>query len=143
VASLSTHDLPTAYGYLADEAVRVRADLDLLTVPRAAEERRVAAERERLLGLLRAEGVLAEGADAEATVLAMYRLLTRTPSQVVLAAPADAVGDLRQPNLPGTVDQYPNWRLPLADHAGRPVSLEEFLAAPGTARLAALLRDEL
>jgi 4-alpha-glucanotransferase len=28
--------------------------------------------------------------------------------------PADAVGDLRQPNLPGT-DEYPNWPLPLAE----------------------------
>ena len=43
------------------------------------------------------------------------------PCRVVLAALGDAVGDLRQPNLPGTVDQYPNWRLPVADGAGRPL----------------------
>jgi 4-alpha-glucanotransferase len=34
------------------------------------------------------------------------------------------VGEARQPNLPGTVDQYPNWRLPL------PVSLEELYDDP-------------
>jgi 4-alpha-glucanotransferase len=104
---------------------------------------RTAAERQAVLDLLSAEGVLEPGASAEDTVLAMYRLLTRTPSRIVLASPADAVGDLRQPNLPGTVHEYPNWRLPLADSAGRPVSLEEFLAAPGTERLSTLLSTAL
>jgi 4-alpha-glucanotransferase len=56
---------------------------------------------------------------------------------------ADAVGDIRQPNLPGTLDEYPNWRLPLADRNGELVSVEAFLAAPGTARLSALMRDSL
>ena len=31
---------------------------------------------------------------------------------------------MRQPNLPGTVDEYPNWRLPL------PVTLEELRDDP-------------
>ena len=70
----------------------------------------------------------------------MYRVLARTPSRIVLAMPADAVGDRRQPNLPGTRDEYPNWRLPLADGSGAEVSLEDFLAAPGTTALSTLLR---
>jgi 4-alpha-glucanotransferase len=49
------------------------------------------------------------------------------------------VGDLRQPNLPGTVDEYPNWRLPVADGSGRPVRLEELRSDPEVRRLAALL----
>ncbi|HEX6754624.1 MAG TPA: hypothetical protein VF109_01630, partial [Mycobacteriales bacterium] len=56
---------------------------------------------------------------------------------------ADAVGDKRQPNLPGVPDAYPSWRLPLADAAGTEVSLEAFLAAPGTARVATLLHTTL
>jgi 4-alpha-glucanotransferase len=135
--------LPTAYGFLAGEPLRVRAELGLLTLTREEEARRLAGERVRLLGLLRDQGLLADQATDEETVQAMYRLLLRSPSQIVLAAPADAVGDLRQPNLPGTSNEYPNWRLPLADRAGRPVSLEEFLAAPGTARLADMLRSAL
>jgi 4-alpha-glucanotransferase len=31
------------------------------------------------------------------------------------ATPADAVGDLRQPHLAGTDNEYPNWLLPLAE----------------------------
>jgi 4-alpha-glucanotransferase len=143
VATVSTHDLPTAYGFLAGEQVRVRADLGLLASSLAEEVARTDAERQAILDLLRSEGLLGPDPSADETVLAMYRLLATTPSRIVLASPADAVGDLRQPNLPGTVDEYPNWRLPLADRAGRPVSLEDFLAAPGTARLTTLLSAAL
>jgi 4-alpha-glucanotransferase len=73
-------------------------------------------------------------------VLDMYRLLARTPSRVVLAAPADAVADRRQPNLPGTQDEYPNWRLPLADATGAEIPLETFLTAPGTTAITDVLR---
>ena len=40
-------------------------------------------------------------------------------------------------------DEYPSWKLPLADAAGTEVTLENFLAAPGTARLATLLQTTL
>ncbi len=143
VASVSTHDLPTAYGLLADEQVRVRAELGQLDRPVEEERKRVEEEKERLFALMRSEGLAAPGASAGELVLDMYRLLVKTPCRVVLAMPADAVGDRRQPNLPGTSDEYPNWRLPLADPTGAPVSLEAFLAAPGTATLATLLDDGL
>jgi 4-alpha-glucanotransferase len=139
VASVSTHDLPTAYGFLADEQVRVRAELGQLDRPVEEERARVRAERERLLAMMRAEGLARPGAPDSELVLDMYRLLARTPSQVVLAMPADAVGDLRQPNLPGTLDEYPNWRLPLADHTGAEVTLDTFLTSPATTTLTTLL----
>ncbi|MYU14588.1 hypothetical protein GTZ78_28885, partial [Streptomyces sp. SID8361] len=47
-------------------------------------------------------------------------------------------GDRRPQNLPGTWDQYPNWRLPIADADGRPMSLEELVASP---RLRALMAE--
>jgi 4-alpha-glucanotransferase len=59
---------------------------------------------------------------------------------VLLAALGDAVGDLRQPNMPGTVDEYPNWRLPVADGEGRMLSREELCNSPGAAALAAALQ---
>jgi 4-alpha-glucanotransferase len=143
VASVSTHDLPTAYGLLAEEQVRVRAELGQLDRPVEEERARVRAEKDRLLAMMRAEGLARPGAGDSELVLDMYRLLARTPSRVVLAMPADAVGDLRQPNLPGTRDEYPNWRLPLADGTGAEVSLETFLAAPGTAAITTLLNDAI
>jgi 4-alpha-glucanotransferase len=57
----------------------------------------------------------------------------------VLASPGDAVGDLRQPNLPGTVDVYPNWRIPVTDAHGRPVTIERFVSDPAVRRLAQVL----
>jgi 4-alpha-glucanotransferase len=141
MASVSTHDLPTAYGFLADEQVRVRAELGQLDRPVEDERARVREERERLLAMMRAEGLARPGKPDSEVVLDMYRLLASTPSAVVLAMPADAVGDLRQPNLPGTLDQYPNWRLPLADSTGAEVPLETFLSSPATTALIDLLRS--
>jgi 4-alpha-glucanotransferase len=33
---------------------------------------------------------------------------------LVVASLYDVLGEVRQPNLPGTTDEYPNWRMPLA-----------------------------
>ena len=138
MASVTTHDLPTALGWLRGEHVRVRAELGLLRDP-AAEERSWRTERAELLDHLQAVGVLPDPQTAsdEEMVRALHAFLTRTPSRFVVAALNDAVGDLRQPNLPGTIDEYPNWRLPVSDASGRPMLLDELLADPRVERLAA------
>jgi 4-alpha-glucanotransferase len=119
LATVSTHDLPTAAGYLTGEHVRVRARLGQLTRPEAEE--RAGAERERaeLIALLQAEGLVAEDPSLDDLILALHRLLAATPSTLVAVSPYDAIGEVRQPNLPGTMDEYPNWRIPL------PVALED------------------
>ena len=135
VATISTHDLPTAAGFLSGEHVRARAGLGLLDdVP--AEERRAAADRDELVALLVAEGVLTSAdAPEEEIVVAMHALLARSRCRLVLASPYDVVGETRQPNLPGTIDEYPNWRLPL------PLSLEELRDDPRVTRVVAALRS--
>jgi 4-alpha-glucanotransferase len=135
VATISTHDLPTATGFLTAEHVRVRAALGLLDDV-AAEEARAAADRDELVALMRSEGLL--DGDPEPTVerlvVAMHELLARSRSRLVLVSPYDIIGEVRQPNLPGTVDQYPNWRLPLAE------SLEELRADPRVAAIVDVVR---
>src|SRR5205823_6079156 len=107
-----------------------------------AEEIGWRAERAELLDHLVGSGVLsAPAAPEDEIVRAMHDYLAGTPSRYVLAAPGDAVGDLRQPNLPGTVDEYPKWRLPVADADGRPLLLDELLADPRVERLAARCAD--
>ena len=139
LATVTTHDLPTAAGFLAEEHVRVRDELGQLGVPVEEERARVREERRLLLDMLESTGLLAEcGGDA---ALAMHAVLAAAPSRLVLAALGDAVGDLRQPNLPGTVDQYPNWRLPVADGDGRPLLLEDLLDSEGVRRLTRLLAE--
>jgi 4-alpha-glucanotransferase len=124
VATISTHDLPTATGFLRGEHVRVRAELGLLDdVP--AEEARAKVDRLELVELLREQG-LVDGPEPgeDQLVVALHALLARSRSRLVLVSPYDVVGEVRQPNLPGTVDEYPNWRLPL------PVTLEELRDDP-------------
>jgi 4-alpha-glucanotransferase len=130
MASVSTHDLPTVAGWLKAEQVRVRASLGLLTDSDAAEYSRAAAERSAMTALLAAEGFAMDD-----MVLALHRLLGTAASRLVLTSPADVVGQVRQPNLPGTVDQYPNWRIPL------PLSLEEFLTDERVRAVAEALRS--
>jgi 4-alpha-glucanotransferase len=139
LGTVTTHDLPTAAGLLAEEQVRVRAELDQLGHSLEEEQKRVRAERAALVEMLTDTGLL-DLYDGDAA-LAMHGVLAAAPTRLVLAAFGDAVGDLRQPNLPGTVDQYPNWRLPVADGSGRPMFLEELLEAPGVRRLTGLLAE--
>jgi 4-alpha-glucanotransferase len=38
-------------------------------------------------------------------------------------------------NQPGTVDEYPNWRVPLGDSDGRPILLEDLVGSTRPTRL--------
>ena len=122
MASLSTHDLPTAAGFLDGEHVRVREELHLL---RSVEDEWSQArhERQAWLDALRSKGILPPDDGTPVAeddfVLGLYAWLARTPSRLLGASLSDVVGDVRQPNLPGTIDEYPSWRLPIAD-AARP-----------------------
>ncbi|MEU8814412.1 4-alpha-glucanotransferase [Actinoplanes sp. NPDC048796] len=113
LASISTHDLPTAAGFLAGEQVKVRAELGQLAGPVEQERKNAAKDRAQLLDALRAEGLItAASTDAE-IIVAMHEFLARTPCRFVTASLYDVLGELDQPNLPGTMDEYPNWRMPL------------------------------
>lgn len=135
-ASVTTHDLPTTAGWLAGDHVRLRHRLGLLGRDLAAEQLEWSAQRESLLAELRRRGW------GEDPVVGLHRMLAASPSQVLLAQLADAVADRRQPNLPGTTDAYPNWRLPLADASGTEVTLEALADHPGPAQLAEVLHRD-
>ena len=136
MASVTTHDLPPSAGYLAGDHVRLRESLGLLS--RSVEEELAAdlAERESWLAELRSRGLLAEGADIEQTVHALHAYLTRTPSRLRCVALTDAVGDRRTQNQPGTHNEYPNWRVPLAGPDQQPLLLEDVLTSERAADIA-------
>lgn len=145
LSSVTTHDLPPTAGYLAGEHVRLRADLGLLTRPvedELADDRR---QQRAWLAELRRVGLLGDGpadpgADPESVITALYRYLGRTPSRLLALALPDAVGDPRTQNQPGTTDEYPNWRVPLADSSGDPMLLEEVFTDRRAAALCQTLR---
>ena len=113
---------------LSGEHVRVRAELGILARPVAEEEAVASADLAALLALLESEGLAGED-----PVLALHELLARSPCRLVMASPYDVLGEVRQPNLPGTVNEYPNWRIPL------PVPLEDRVRDPRVAAVAAIL----
>lgn len=135
LASISTHDLPTAAGFLAGEQVRVRAELGQLAGPVEQERAHAEQDRAKLLARLTEEGLLTDGASPEEIVVAMHAFLARTPSRLVTASLYDVLGELDQPNLPGTTDQYPNWRMPLK------LPLEGIVEDPRLARVAEVLAE--
>jgi 4-alpha-glucanotransferase len=136
VATATTHDLPSTAARLTGGHVELRHRLGLLARPLEEERTEETADVTEWLGLLGDLGLLPEGSgDEEGAIRAVYRYLLRTPARMVGIWLPDAVGDRRPQNLPGTWDQYPNWRLPVSDAEGRPMSLEELAASPRLHRL--------
>ncbi|MEW1867401.1 4-alpha-glucanotransferase [Streptomyces caelestis] len=136
LATATTHDLPPTAARLSGEHVELRDGLGLLTRPAAEERAEAAADTAEWRELFVRLGLMEAGASEEAEIRAVHRYLLRTPARMVGLWLPDGVGDRRPQNLPGTWDQYPNWRLPIADARGRPVTLEELTAS---ARLRALM----
>jgi 4-alpha-glucanotransferase len=92
---------------------------------------------------LRRVGLLSgdlEETGVDQVVSALYRYLGRTRSRLLSLSLADAVGDLRTQNQPGTTDEYPNWRVPLAGPDGKKMLLEDVFADPRAAALAEVMR---
>ncbi|WP_393098879.1 4-alpha-glucanotransferase [Streptomyces sp. LN325] len=143
LATATTHDLPSTASRLTGDHVELRDRLGLLTGTLAEERAAAAAETGEWLALFARLGLLRGTGSAvseEAEIQAVHRFLLRTPARMIGLWLPDAVGDRRPQNLPGTWDQYPNWRLPVADAAGRPVTLEELAASPRLYALIDVLR---
>lgn len=128
LATVGTHDLPPTAAYLSGDHVDLRERLGLLTRPVAEERAADAAARAEWLDLLGTLGLLRPGATSEDVIDALHRLLTQTPCRLLGVQLVDAVGERRTQNQPGTFEEYPNWRLPLADGAGQPLLLEDLPA---------------
>jgi 4-alpha-glucanotransferase len=152
LTSVNTHDLPPTAGYLAGGHLDLRERLELLAGDAQGERDRAAAERDAYLRAVREAGYLPAGrepdladpADLADVVVALHRYLAQAPSMLHGVALVDAVGETRIQNQPGTSqDQYPNWEIPLADAAGRPVLIDALDEVPGFARLLDAVDGEL
>lgn len=140
LASVTTHDLPPTAGYLAADHVRLRHSLGLLTRSLPEEIAADEADRGAWLDELRSRGLLEGEPSVEETVQALHSYLTLTPARLLSVALPDAVGDRRTQNQPGTTDEYPNWRVPLAGPAAEPMMLEDVLRSSRAVALATVVR---
>jgi 4-alpha-glucanotransferase len=124
LAAVTTHDLPTIAG------VWTGTDLaDQRSIGMAPNEEAAAALRDRLARLVE----LPDGAPVDEVVAGAYAALAEAPSMLVAAGLDDALGVEQRPNMPGTVDEWPNWRMAL------PLTLEEIQADPRPRAVAAAL----
>jgi len=132
LATVSTHDMPPAAAFLTGEQVTERAMLGLLTRPLEVER----AEADRLVadwvGAFAGQGLIPAGRlpSADEFTAALYGYLARTPSLLVGVSLAEAVGERRSQNMPGTTTEYPNWKVPLCGPSGSPVLLEDLPGVP-------------
>jgi 4-alpha-glucanotransferase len=137
LAATTTHDLPTVAGFFSGSDLAHLVEIGAATphgMARADQE----AQRDSLCRLLEEEGLLEPGQrGAEALVAALYGFLARTPAMLVAATLEDALEAHDRPNVPGTIDERPNWSLPL------PVPLDDLAADPRVRRLAQILSNGL
>ena len=116
VVSVGTHDLPTLRGYWQGSDLDVRHAIGQFAEPGALDAQRGMreADRTRLVRALEHEGLLAGIENphtwSPALALSVHRFAARTPSKVLLVAMEDVFGQVEQINLPGTIDEHPNWR---------------------------------
>lgn len=143
LASVTTHDLPPTAGYLALAHVDLRESLGLLARPVEEERAEEQATLDRIRAALVERGLLGSvSADVAEQVVALHRYLACTPSKMLGVALADLVQDARIINQPGTDEEYPNWRFPLAGPDGAQVMLEDLKALTFPARLSAALSQQ-
>ena len=147
VVSVGTHDLATLRGFWVGADLDAREALSAFPLPddRYAQNVERTGQRRQLLHALQREALLPQGIDPyhaargdwlPELTLAVQRYLARTPAKILLVAMEDAFGQLEQVNLPGTVDELPNWRRKLAR------TLEDWSADAGVRALIDALRSE-
>jgi 4-alpha-glucanotransferase len=148
LAAVSTHDLPTLAGYWSSGDIRLRRDLGLLPDEgtfQASLLNRIHDKR-RMIDILHRCGFLSEaearGLHAQAQPLitpALHRaiigFLVSTPAKLVVLNQEDLFLEMNQQNLPGTTDQYPNWKRKMR------YSLEDLVRQPQAREMADRYRE--
>jgi 4-alpha-glucanotransferase len=113
VAMTSTHDLPSIAGWWRGADLKARAKCGFLT--EAAKER-TARNRQRsalwhaFQNARVADGHAPSPAGGTRIADAAVKFIGATPSRLALLPLEDALASTDQPNLPGTIDEHPNWR---------------------------------
>lgn len=126
VAMTSTHDLPTVAGWWTGRDLEWRARLDLLDPEQTEAQAQAERARDRRTlwdAFAHAHVVARDSAPPDATqaaqvVCAAATFIGRTPCGLALLPIEDALALPEQPNIPGTIDEHPNWRHRLPGEAG-------------------------
>jgi 4-alpha-glucanotransferase len=120
LCAVTTHDLPTLYGFWAGHDLSVKRELGIY--PDEESSRRQVEERERdkglILNALKTRGILPDNFPSDPHMVpcmtpelcrAIYTYLAETRCKLVLVSLDDVIGTMNQQNMPGTVGSHPNW----------------------------------
>jgi 4-alpha-glucanotransferase len=113
IAMTSTHDLPTIAGWWRGHDIQTRRQLGLVADPEQEQAVRDNDRRQLWHSFRQSEaahGEMPPPTDAGRVADAAVNFIAQTPSQLALLPLEDALGLEDQPNLPGTIDEHPNWR---------------------------------
>jgi 4-alpha-glucanotransferase len=114
LVTFNTHDLATYAGWRSFSDLKLKRSLGI--DPGESDE-----ARWRALGML--DEVLRQNGIDRHDLYAVATFLSRTRSRLLTISLEDLLGLVDQPNIPGTVDEHPNWRRRL------PVSIEHIASA--------------
>lgn len=122
LGAVTTHDLPTVAGLWTGDDLRAQRRLGLDPNEDGSEG---------IVRRLEEWGGITPGAEPTEAVRSAYRLLSEAPSRVLTVTLDDVAVVAERPNMPGTVDQWPNWSLAL------PVPIEDLEASALPVEIAA------
>jgi len=123
IATLNTHDLPTFAGWMNSHDLRTKRAIDV--DPGETEDERHHSRVTFCAALAAATG------HRDITFEAVATFLAATPTRLVSVAVEDVLGLQDQVNVPGTIDEHPNWR------RRWPLLLEELASDQRLTRIAA------
>jgi 4-alpha-glucanotransferase len=130
LACVATHDLATLTGFWNGADIDLKMQIGLYPKPEDAGNERAGRSHDRwlLLQALAAEKLLPDGINRDdpdgtpltpALAAAIHGYLARSPACVLMVQIDDLMEEPEQVNLPGTVDERPNWRRRLSMPADR------------------------
>lgn len=125
MAAVTTHDLPTIAGLWTGSDLQELRDLHLHPDEEAAAE---------VLRRLRRWTGCSVDTPIDDLIVAVHEALATAPSLILCATLDDLLAASERPNVPGTIQQRPNWSIAL------PGSFEELRCSPLALRVAAALR---
>jgi 4-alpha-glucanotransferase len=124
LVTFATHDLPTFAGWASGHDLTVKRGLGL-DPGESDSDRKMA--RDALGRAMAWRGL------PTVDLLSVTRFLAETPSRLLMVSLEDALGDINQVNVPGTIDEHPNWRRRQA------ISLDDLLPSSALASIATIM----
>ena len=145
LATSASHDMPTLAGFWTEKDLQTLADIGLISGDGDLGVRRAerARDRELLVAALIDQGLVAEGfsatsnhEDIKTLIAAVHRFLARSPAALMMMNLEDIIAATAQINVPGTIDEHPNWRHRL------PPAIEDVVNDPYFSELARAVGQE-